>query len=72
LDSTNPEPLPKDHPLYDMDNVIITPHMGWYSEDALQAMREQIAVDALGAADGRVPDSVVNPEVLKRDNLRLK
>jgi D-3-phosphoglycerate dehydrogenase len=72
LDSTDPEPLPGDHPLFDMDNVIITPHMGWYSEDALQAMREQIAVDALGAADGRVPDSVVNPEVLKRDNLRLR
>lgn len=72
LDSTDPEPLPKDHPLFDMDNVIITPHMGWYSQDALKAIRKQIAVDALGAADGKVPESVVNPEVLKSDNLRLR
>ena len=27
LDVTDPEPLPKDHPLWQMDNVIITPHI---------------------------------------------
>lgn len=27
LDVTNPEPLPADHPLWDYDNVIITPHV---------------------------------------------
>ena len=27
LDVTNPEPLPKDHPLWQFDNVIITPHI---------------------------------------------
>lgn len=26
LDVTDPEPLPPDHPLWDMENVIITPH----------------------------------------------
>ena len=26
LDVTDPEPLPEDHPLWDMDNVFITPH----------------------------------------------
>lgn len=29
LDVQEKEPLPDDSPLYDMDNVIITPHMGW-------------------------------------------
>ncbi len=27
LDVTDPEPLPADHPLWDMDNVILTPHI---------------------------------------------
>ena len=27
LDVVDPEPLPKDHPLWQMDNVIITPHL---------------------------------------------
>jgi phosphoglycerate dehydrogenase-like enzyme len=28
LDVTNPEPLPKDHPLWDAPNCFITPHLG--------------------------------------------
>lgn len=40
LDVTDPEPLPADNPLWDMENVIITPHM---SADA--PILVQIAVD---------------------------
>jgi phosphoglycerate dehydrogenase-like enzyme len=29
LDVTDPEPLPKDHPLWRLPNVIITPHVAW-------------------------------------------
>ncbi len=72
LDATDPEPLPGDHPLFSIPNVIITPHMGWYSEDALWNLREQIVTDVLAARDGQMPYSVVNPEVLERDNLRLR
>ena len=32
LDVTEPEPLPSGHPLWDMDNVIITPHISAYSD----------------------------------------
>lgn len=31
LDVTDPEPLPKDHPLWKAPNVIITPHIAWKS-----------------------------------------
>ncbi|TFG57612.1 MAG: C-terminal binding protein [Spirochaetales bacterium] len=64
LDVTNPEPLPEGHPLFDMDNVVITPHLAWYSEDALWTMRKSIMQDVLNFRDGRLPASVVNPEVL--------
>jgi D-2-hydroxyacid dehydrogenase (NADP+) len=33
IDVTNPEPLPPDSPLWDMENVIITPHLGGRSRD---------------------------------------
>lgn len=32
LDVTDPEPLPENHPLWNLDNVIITPHVGGSSD----------------------------------------
>ena len=34
LDVTDPEPLPADHALWQMNNVIITPHISWAGYDA--------------------------------------
>lgn len=33
LDVTDPEPLPSDHPLWQMENVVITPHVAWAGGD---------------------------------------
>jgi phosphoglycerate dehydrogenase-like enzyme len=46
LDVVHPEPLPHGHPLWDMDNVIITPHMSGDSEDYLDDLG-QLFVDNL-------------------------
>jgi len=42
LDVVDPEPLPENHPLWDMDNVIITPHIAGNSPE--RAKRNEIAV----------------------------
>ena len=45
LDVTDPEPLPADHPLWRMPNVIITPHIAWYGnnrERQVALVRENI------------------------------
>ena len=54
LDVTDPEPLPSDHPLWQMDNVLITPHVAWAGADrergrllAVENIRRFIAGDAL-------------------------
>ncbi len=54
LDVTDPEPLPSDHPLWQMDNVLITPHIAWAGADrdrgrllAIENIRRFIAGDAL-------------------------
>jgi len=72
LDVTNPEPLPKGHPLFSIPNVIITPHMGWYSEEALWNLRRQIVADVCAVRDGELPWSLINPEVLKSSRFRLR
>ncbi|MEE3372264.1 MAG: D-glycerate dehydrogenase [Planctomycetota bacterium] len=46
LDVTEPEPLPRDHPLLTMDNVTITPHLGTASAQTRQRMNE-ISVENL-------------------------
>lgn len=71
LDVTNPEPLPSNHPLFNLPNVIITPHLGWYSEDALWSMRRSIVEDVKSAVEGKTPDSVINPEVCTSPKLRI-
>jgi phosphoglycerate dehydrogenase-like enzyme len=54
LDVTDPEPLPADHPLWRMPNVIITPHIAWYGNNrerqvalAQENIRRFIAGDPL-------------------------
>lgn len=54
LDVTDPEPLPPDHALWQMENVIITPHVAWAGADrnrtrllAVENLRRYIAGDAL-------------------------
>ncbi|HUE70528.1 MAG TPA: D-glycerate dehydrogenase [Pirellulaceae bacterium] len=46
LDVTDPEPLPRDHPLLELDNVIIAPHLGSATEQTRQKMAE-ISVENL-------------------------
>lgn len=40
LDVTDPEPLPRDHPLLKLDNAIIAPHLGSATEQTRQKMAE--------------------------------
>jgi len=48
LDVTEPEPLPRDHPLLRLENVIIAPHLGSATHQTRRAMA-QMAVDNLKA-----------------------
>ncbi|XP_018411805.1 PREDICTED: uncharacterized protein LOC108786905 isoform X2 [Nanorana parkeri] len=52
LDVTYPEPLPRDHPLLKLSNVIITPHMGTATCDALRAMMEDMVQSIMDAVKG--------------------
>ena len=52
LDVTATEPLPDDSPLWDLPNVIVTPHMGWSSDRLAGRLAAIIVANALALRDG--------------------
>lgn len=61
LDVLETEP-PKDSPLLERDDVILTPHTAFYSEESLAYLNEHIARDILAVFDGEQPKGYVDPE----------
>jgi glyoxylate reductase len=53
LDVTDPEPLPRDHPLLRQDNLVIAPHLGSATEQTRQRMAEISVENLLLGLDGK-------------------
>ena len=53
LDVFDIEPLPLDHPLRKMDNVVITPHLGYVSEQNYRGYFAGVVEDIRGFLDGK-------------------
>jgi glyoxylate reductase len=49
---TDPEPLPKGHPLFELDNVTILPHIGSFTEQTRRRMAELTARQLLAGLEG--------------------
>ena len=62
LDVTDPEPLPVDDPLWDLPNVIITPHVAGRSREAFQRVGALVAENLRRYVAGEPLLSVVNIE----------
>lgn len=63
LDVYDREPLPADHPLRRMDNVTLSPHLGYVSEDVYRTFWGDCVENVEAWLDGR-PVRVLNPEAL--------
>jgi len=61
LDVTDPEPLPRDHPLLRLNNVTITPHLGSATVQTRQQMAEMSVENLLQGLRGERPRHVVEP-----------
>jgi len=63
LDVLEKEPPDLQNPLLKMENVILSPHVGFYSEESIHELKRRAAEIASTVLLGRWPNSVVNPEV---------
>ncbi|MFZ5689080.1 MAG: C-terminal binding protein [Bacillota bacterium] len=60
LDVVKKEPIDVNNPLLIMPNVIVTPHMSWYSEEAEEELRMKAANNVLSVLKGGNPRYRVN------------
>jgi phosphoglycerate dehydrogenase-like enzyme len=60
LDVYDIEPLPLDHPFRNMDNVVVTPHLGYVTEQNYRRMYVDLVEDIRAFLDGN-PVRVIQP-----------
>jgi phosphoglycerate dehydrogenase-like enzyme len=72
LDVFEHEPLPVNHPLIGLDNVILTPHWSASTSDVWRATGQAMVAGMLRASRGEIPENVVNRDVLDRPRFQEK
>jgi len=64
LDVFVEEPLAANHPLLQLDNVVLTPHLGWPTDSGFAGFAENAVTNILDYLDGKLT-RVVNPEAVR-------
>jgi D-3-phosphoglycerate dehydrogenase len=60
------EPAGPNEPLFELDNIIVSPHSAGVTKESLFRMGAAAAQNILDQFDGRLnPENVINKEVLK-------
>jgi D-3-phosphoglycerate dehydrogenase len=71
LDVLEKEPPDPQSPLLKMNNVILSPHVGFYSEESISELKRRTAKNVSDILMGRWPGSVVNREVKGKTRVPL-
>lgn len=61
---------PPETPLLRLDNLLVTPHVAFFSQEATLELEQRAAREVAYVLTGRMPDNLVNPAVLEHANPR--
>lgn len=64
LDVFTTQPLPSNDPYLEFDNVVLTPHVAGITDDSMERMGLAAAEAAVRILSGKIPDTLVNHEVV--------
>ena len=62
---------PLDHRLVQLENVIVTPHTAFFSQEATLELEERAAGEVVRVLNGQMPENLVNPSVLSHSRVKL-
>lgn len=68
IDVFQVEPIEKDNPLLNLENVILSGHSSWYSEMAIANLHKKAAEEVIRVLQGKKPYNLCNKEVLLNKN----
>ncbi len=66
IDVYDPEPPLDDNPLYELENIILSPHSAALTQECVIRMAVGAAEGVVDVLTGKTPKFIVNPEVLKK------
>jgi phosphoglycerate dehydrogenase-like enzyme len=69
LDVFVEEPLPKNHPITQLDNVVLTPHLGWPTDSGFEGFADNAVTNILDYMQGKLTRAL-NPEALNNRGIR--
>jgi D-3-phosphoglycerate dehydrogenase len=70
LDVYDPQPPAADNSLLAMDQVVLTPHVASFTDEARKRMGLTVVADVLAVLHGQQPQHLANPEVANMPNSR--
>ena len=62
----------KSHPLLQLDNIIITPHTAFFSQESTLELEQRAATEVVNVYQGLMPDNLYNGDVLNHPSPRRK
>lgn len=71
LDVFVAQPLQHGHPLFDLPNVLLTPHLAGVTDESMERMGIGAAHEALRVLRGELPENLVNPDALTLYRMRF-
>ncbi len=60
----------QDHPLLSLDNIIITPHVAFFSQESTLELEQRAAAAVVSVMKGEMPENLVNHAVLQHPTPR--